>query len=142
MLQQKLAASGSGRVFVRKHGKRVCAVAGCLSVKRAGRSRRLPVSCKATAAGLAAVHGPSFESLDSDDLLSPLATGVSDGKRRKYLVSENTDQQVHVYPTQGSISQSKSDALPFAAMYCFRLCVTAALHMLLFVDETTAAEEQ
>lgn len=36
--------------------------------------RRLTVK---TFSGLAAVHGPSFESLDSEDFLSPLATGVS-----------------------------------------------------------------
>jgi hypothetical protein len=57
--------------------------------------RRAPLRVCCSAPGLAAVHGPSFESLDSDDLLSPLATGVRQhAVRRSFsVVSTESDQK-------------------------------------------------
>lgn len=73
MLQhQALKASGLHCTRTSVSGGRFAA--GPRTAGNKSHRRRLSIK---TFSGLAAVQGPSFESLDSDDLLSPLATGVS-----------------------------------------------------------------
>jgi hypothetical protein len=73
MLQhQALKASGLHCTRTSVSGGRFAA--GPRTAGKKAHRRRLSIK---TFSGLAAVQGPSFESLDSDDLLSPLATGVS-----------------------------------------------------------------
>lgn len=65
MLQHRL--SGCRSTAITTSGRRAAVVSA---------PARAPLRICCSAAGLSAVHGPSFESLDSDDLISPLATGV------------------------------------------------------------------
>jgi hypothetical protein len=58
------------------------------------------------------VHGPSFESLDSDDLLSPLATGVSAGAD-EHVCSGITDQQFTCTVMKSSCMARKSCLLRY-----------------------------